>query len=341
MQHKLNKGNLLDEDGNLCEAGYDFSLSKTYNRKDIKAHKLRIKEWDYYYIGNDEYGLAFTIADNSYMSLVSLSLLDFANKKEVTKSIMSFMSKGKLNLPSSSIDGDVSYKNKKVYFTFINKNSKRHLSIIYKGLHKKINFSCEIDLIEINQNSMVIATPFDKKKHFYYNQKVNCLKASGYFIYGNKKYNLKNNTYGVLDWGRGVWTYKNTWYWSSLNALDLDNNVIGFNLGYGFGNTKNASENMVFFNKEAFKLEDVEFKIPYKKKNKEDFMKDWKIESKDKKIDLSFHPLLDRFADSNVLFIRSLQHQVFGIFNGTIKVKGRTIKIENLLGFAEKVFNKW
>lgn len=70
-------------------------------------------------------------------------------------------------------------------------------------------------------------------------------------------------------------------------------------------------------------------------------MKDWKIESKDKKIDLSFHPLLDRFADSNVLFIRSLQHQVFGIFNGTIKVKGRTIKIENLLGFAEKVFNKW
>lgn len=77
MQHKLSNGPLLNEKGNLCEAGYAFSMVKQYDRKSIKANKMRIKEWDYYYIGNNDYGIALTIADNSYMSLVSVSLLDF------------------------------------------------------------------------------------------------------------------------------------------------------------------------------------------------------------------------------------------------------------------------
>ena len=74
MQHELSKGRLLDENGNLAEAGYAFSLVKDYNRKDIKGLKWRIKEWDYYYIGDRNYGIALTIDDNSYMGLVSVSI---------------------------------------------------------------------------------------------------------------------------------------------------------------------------------------------------------------------------------------------------------------------------
>ena len=33
----------------------------------------------FYYIGNQEYGIALTIADNSYMGLGSVSVLDFKN----------------------------------------------------------------------------------------------------------------------------------------------------------------------------------------------------------------------------------------------------------------------
>ena len=66
-QHKLTSGPLLDKDGNLIEAGYAFNLVRTYNRKDIKTGKSRIKEWDYYYIGDDNFGIALTIDDNSYM----------------------------------------------------------------------------------------------------------------------------------------------------------------------------------------------------------------------------------------------------------------------------------
>ena len=46
---------------------------KEYDRSRIKAGKTRIKEWDYYLIHNDRFGVALTVADNSYMGLVSIS----------------------------------------------------------------------------------------------------------------------------------------------------------------------------------------------------------------------------------------------------------------------------
>ncbi|NLD26545.1 MAG: DUF2804 family protein, partial [Acholeplasmataceae bacterium] len=61
----LTPGKLLGSDGNLLQAGYSTALVKEYNPENIRAKKIRIKEWDYYYIGNQNYGLALTIADNS------------------------------------------------------------------------------------------------------------------------------------------------------------------------------------------------------------------------------------------------------------------------------------
>ncbi|HBP25462.1 MAG TPA: DUF2804 domain-containing protein, partial [Acholeplasmatales bacterium] len=48
-QKILTPGPLLDEKGNLTEAGYATSLVKDYSREQIKSSQLRIKEWDYYY----------------------------------------------------------------------------------------------------------------------------------------------------------------------------------------------------------------------------------------------------------------------------------------------------
>ena len=47
-------------------------------------------------------------------------------------------------------------------------------------------------------------------------------------------------------------------------------------------------------------------------------------------------------ADTNVLILRSNQHQVFGLFTGYfILDDGTKVEIKNEIGFAEKVFNKW
>ena len=340
MEHKLSKGPLLDNKGNLIEAGYAFDLEKEYSRKAIKGLISRKKEWDYYFINDEEYGVALTIDDNSYMGLVSVSVLDFKNKTEVTKSYMKWLTFGETNFPSSSKDGDVFSESKKYSMYFSNKNGKRHLICSMKNVAKRKDFYCDIKLESSTDKSMVIATPFKKKRHFYYNQKINLLKANGYFKLGDLNHQFNSSSLGVLDWGRGVWTYSNTWYWSSLNA-NYEGHRIGFNLGYGFGDTSKASENMFFYDKEAFKLEDVIFNIPKNEKGREEYLKPWTFTSENRDIELTFEPIIDRYSNTNALIIQSNQHQVFGYFSGTIRVNNKEYKFEHLLGFAEKVKNRW
>lgn len=339
-QHLLTSGPLLNEKGNLCEAGYAFSLVKEYDRKKIKAGKSRIKEWDYYYIGNQERGIALTIADNSYMDLCSVSLLDFRNVSYLEKMVTHPFSGGKRNLPSSSKKGDTVYLDKKVTMKFLHQGELRHILCVFPKFGKKgEELKVDITLKETSDKSIVIATPFHKEKHFYYNQKINNLEAHGYAKLGEEYIDFSKDSYGVLDWGRGVWTYQNTWYWSSFSTR-LGDNVIGWNLGYGFGDTSKASENMLFVNGYAYKLNDVIFKIP-KKKKKDDFLSPWLVESENGDIHLEFRPILDRHGGANLLFFVSDQHQIFGKWNGYFEVENKRIEITDAIGFAEKVFNRW
>ena len=337
-------GNLLDKDGHLVESGYATTLIKNYSREHIKAGKLRIKEWDYYLVYNNKFGVALTIDDNSYMGLNSFSLLDFENASETTKSFMSIMTKGKTNLPSTSKEGDVAVNKKNYSLSFKNDGKTRVLSATIKKFKDNKDLQCELVLTEEPKDSMVIITPFaEKKTHFYYNQKIVGFKVSGYVTLGDEKIVefSPENTRGILDWGRGVWTYKNTWYWGA-GAGVVDGKEVGFNIGYGFGDTSSASENMVFVDGVAYKLEDVKFEIPVDAKGKDDFMSPWKFTSSDGAFEMDFTPILNRHSNIDVGIIGSNQNQVFGYFNGIIKLSdGRAILLKDFLAFAEKVRNKW
>lgn len=343
MQHEINTRHpLLDKNGHLIETGYARSLLLDYDRKAIKANSLRIKEWDYYLIYNNDYAIALTIDDNSYMSLDSISFIDFKNRWEHTNSPMKFMTLGKRNFPSSSAYGDVKAQGKGYEIEFLNREKERELKFYMDHFmdHKSIQGNIVLDKPE--DESMVIVTPYiESKVHFYYNQKINCMPAEGSFIFDGKEYSFKKeNSFAVLDWGRGVWTYKNTWYWGSASGL-IDGHRFGFNIGYGFGDTRAASENMLFYDGKAHKLSKVTFNIPMKE-GKEDYLSPWTFTSDDGRFEMDFEPILDRSANTDFIILGSNQHQVFGRFTGTaILDDGTKIELKDFLGFAEKVSNKW
>ena len=344
MQKELtNAGPLLNERGELCEAGYARRLIKAYARRAIKAAAHRIKEWDYYLIMNGRWGVALTIDDNSYMGLLGFSLLDFSRPWEHTCNIIYPFPGGKTGFPASSAEGDVAVKRKNADFCFkVLPDGTRKLTAWVQNFMNKKPSAAEFTLTEEPEDSMVIVTPFaEDKKTFYYNQKINCMRAAGRVEFDGQVIEFDpEESYATLDWGRGVWTYKNTWYWGSGNGT-VEGRPFGFNIGYGFGDTSAASENMLFYDGTAHKLEQLTFLIP-QKDGKDDFMSPWKFTSSDGRFEMDFTPVLDRASCTNVGIICSDQHQVFGYFNGTARLDdGRVVKIENLLGFAEKVYNKW
>ena len=213
----------------------------------------------------------------------------------------------------------------------------RHIICEFDNFYQGKPFSCDIRLQQPQMDTMVIATPWDKKGRFYYNQKINCMRAEGFAEYNGKRYEFHpEKHFGTLDWGRGVWTYDNTWYWGSGNC-DVDGHAFGFNIGYGFGNTKAASENVIFYDGVAHKIDDVTFVIP-----EDDYCKPWKFTSSDGRFEMDFMPLLDRSACLDYKLIVSDQHQVFGRMSGTTVLDdGTKVEIKDVLCFAEKVHNRY
>ena len=342
-QNILTTGELLNNHGKLNQAGYAYQLVKSYNRKAIKANPLRIKEWDYYLITNDSFGLALTVADNSYMSLLSATFLDFNAKTEHTFSPMSFFTFGKLGLPSSSKSGDIHVQKPNMEIHICHENNRRHLLVSIPNFNKQESLKADILLTEMYDDTMVIATPYlENPKAFYYNQKIIGMKAEGTVHCNDTVHHfIPENSYGILDWGRGVWTYENTWYWSAANGK-IGNALFGFNLGYGFGDTSKASENMIFYKGKAHKLDRVQFLIPSLQNGQPDYMKPWTFTSNDGRFESSFNPILDRSSKTKVAVLESDQHQVFGYFNGKAILDDQAVvEFKDFLGFAEKVHNKW
>ncbi|MBQ3375694.1 MAG: DUF2804 domain-containing protein [Erysipelotrichaceae bacterium] len=329
---------LLNDEGNLREPGWSRSLVQKYDRKMIKAPKWRIKEWDYYLVLTDNFAGAFTISDDGYIGLQSVSLLVFGDKPwEHTETVLNPFTMGKLNLPSDSSSGVTEYKDKRLQMKFAVEGQYRHITCHFENFWNGKPFDCDIRLAQPPMDSMVIATPWDKDHAFYYNQKINCMRASGYMQYDDVIYTFKPETdFGTLDWGRGVWTYDNTWYWGSGNA-DVNGHAFGFNIGYGFGNTKAASENVLFYDGKVHKLDDITFNIPAS-----GYTDPWTFTSSDGRFEMDFVPVLDRAANMDFKVIVSDQHQVFGRMSGkAILDDGTAIEIKDVMCFAEKVHNKY
>lgn len=342
MQHEITaSAPLLDVQGNLRQAGYAKRLLPVYHRADIKAPAIRIKEWDYYLIANDHFAVALTIDDNGYMGLDSVSFLQFDEKWEKTKSPMRLFPMGKTGLPETSEKGDISVWKKDYALSFCHEGDKRVLRFRMADFLDGQPISGQITLTEEPEESMVICTPFEKDGCFYYNQKINCMRASGTVTVAGKEYRFDPaDSFGVLDWGRGVWTYHNTWYWGSASG-QVDGVLFGWNIGYGFGDTSAASENMLFYAGKAHKLSRIMFHIPMKD-GREDYLQPWTFSSDDGRFEMSFMPILDRAACTDFKLLKSDQHQVFGRFTGKAILDDSTeIRVKDFLGFAEKVENKW
>lgn len=331
------KQDLLDAAGEIAEPGWARSQVWDYKRKSIKASSFRIKEWDYYLVLADKYAAAFTISDDGYIGLQSVSLLLFDKPMEHTETILNVFPMGKLHMPESSSKGDVHYQDKRLSMSFTIEGDKRHIVCDFTDFWNGKPFSCDITLEQPQMDSMVIATPWDKKHAFYYNQKINSMRASGSMCYDGIKYDFHPETdFGTLDWGRGVWTYDNTWFWGSGNC-DLDGKAFGFNIGYGFGNTSAATENVIFYDGKAHKLDDIVFHIP-----ENDYTKPWKFSSSDGRFEMDFSPVIDRAAKLDVKLICSDQHQVFGRMSGkAILDDGTVLEIKDMMCFAEQVHNKY
>ena len=344
-EHLITKtGPLLDEQGCLREPGYALRPPFDYDHSRIAAPAWRIKDWDYYLVNDERYAIALTFSDLGYIGLVSAAVMDFDAVSSVTASELVLTPMGSMGLPSSSDTGDINWSNKRCTVSFVHTPAGRRLSFMLRDFVPGEDFEAELLLDEDPRDSMVIVTPWADAPHaFYYNRKIVGMRARGGFRRGSLVHEFGGeDSFGLLDWGRGVWTYDNTWYWSAAQGRQ-DGHVVAFNLGYGFGDTSAASENMVFVDGVAHKLGRVSFDIPGASSGAPRYMEPWKMSDTEGRLNLRFEPTIDRCGLIDIAHLLiSDQHQVFGTFSGTVLLDdGSTLYIDGLRGFAEDVHNRY
>ncbi len=346
---------LLNAQGNIQEPGWARKPYWIYSREDIKAPAARIKEWDYYIVvhdgkrnGTESFAAAFTISDDGYVGLQSVSLLHLEEDHpwEHTATILNLFPMGSQRMPASSEKGVVNFRDRRLHMRFSKRGNTRRIRCHFGKFCDGRPLRADITLAEPEMDSMVIATPWDKQGAFYYNRKINCMPAFGTVEYDGRVYHFDPEyDFATLDWGRGVWTYDNTWYGGNGNTI-VDGHTVGFNIGYGFGDTYAASENILIVDGKAHKLDDVDFGIPGdtdpKAMTGPAYMRPWRMTSSDGRFEMDFVPVLDRAAKMDFKLIVSDQHQVFGRMSGrAVLDDGRTLEFKDVLCFAEKVHNKY
>jgi len=347
-------GRLLDDDGRLREPGYALNPPFTYDHADIKAPRFRIKDWDYYLVNDEAYALALTFADLGYIGLISASVMDFAARTYKTTSELIVAPMGSMSLPTSSDAGDIVWQGERCLVTFAHTPQGRRLSFAMDDFDNGRDLEAEVLLTDAPRDSMVICTPWPKHPHaFYYNRKILGMRARGGFRAGELFHEFcpqagekDGPSFGLLDWGRGVWTYDNTWYWAAAQGEQTDDagasHVVGINLGYGFGDTSAASENMVFVDGMAHKLDLVDFGIPTNADGTYRYMEPWHMTANDGRLDLTFSPLIDRQDRTNLGIVNTGQHQVFGTLDGHVVLDdGSRLAIHNLRASAEHIHNRY
>jgi len=328
--------NLFQKDGSLMQRGWARKPILTYNKEYIGAKKYRIKEWDHYSILNKEFGLQITIADIGYLRLMGFVWLDFINHVRFGKDTIQLFKH--IDLPRSSLEeSDIIFPSKKLSASISTRKGKRIITIDYPKFDNR-GLKGEITLYDDPKyDNTVVVTGYDNPKKFYYNHKINYMPAEGIMHLGNKSYTFDPETsFGLLDWGRGVWPYRTHWLWGSACGK-VDGIPVAFNIGYGFGDLSTHTENIIFYNGKAHKIDEVRFHHENR-----DPKKPWQFTSNDDRFNMVLKPLIPHEAKLNLGIIMSDTSLLHGLYSGDIVLdNGKKIHIEEMLGHAEDISWRW
>lgn len=338
MQNEIIKsGDLLTQEGSLNEKGWSRNLILNYNKFNIKAAPIKIKEWDNYLIYNDKYAVLLSIEDYFYVGFVSASLIDFKKKTWHTNTISKIFASSKFHMSGLSNSGDTTFTNNRVGMNFSCSRGKRFLKCEFVNFYESKSLYANITLAEPSQDSIVRVTPFkENPRLFSYSQKINGMTANGIIKYGGSEIKFNHeDSFANLNWNRGAWPSQVKWCQASACCI-VNDRKLGFNIAYGYGD-EDITENAIFYDGKVQKLGKATIEKP-----KENILNIWDIYDDNKRLKMKFSPCMNKTMRLSKLVLSVDRTLLFGKFSGTVVLDNSVvIKVNNMLGFIEISTNKW
>ncbi len=340
----VKKDFLLDENGKVKNYGFSKDMVLTYNKKVAKTPR-NIKEQDTYYISNGRFALRLSITDFYSFGMLSASVVDFIKKRCYFNSSKIKKNKSLSILASNEKIGISQLKTNNAEFTFEKQDAQIHLTGKFKEFFTefspadlKFDFVLKGNPEEVFMESCCFKNPYQF-----------CLGSSYCQLTAAGRFNINNDEYGIdgeeaLATGhyyRAALPHKIEIRGASLQTVLENGKPLTVHLTMGPGDNEINDKSLLYFDGKLETVDEVNIYVQKKGYGK-DYMGTWTFYSRDGKIELIFEPLMQNKYKKFGFFTFQNHHQVFGVFSGKIKLdSGEELKIKNVTGYSQHIFNLW
>jgi hypothetical protein len=326
--------NLCLPNGRLNPAAVGWSR-RPLHQCNLRGRWPRKKKWNYWAITSESHLFSATISHLDYAGLVFVYYADFASQQltEVTKLLP--LGWG-CSMPDE-VNANVIHDSSGFHLAMRQSDSGVTLDVDVANFEGR-PLTAHFDIIMPPQHETLnVVVPWDERT-FQFTSKQNCLPATGVVTIGEQTTRFdRPQSFGCLDFGRGIWPRRCRWNWGSASGWQ-NGRTIGLNLGGQWTDGTGSTENGICVDGRLHKLsEDLTWHY-----SRDDFIQPWRITAPSGAVDLTFTPFMERLAASDVWLVRSAVHQMFGRYNGTIVTTDEErIIVHDLVGWAEDHVALW
>ncbi|MGH1564671.1 DUF2804 family protein [Mumia sp. DW29H23] len=145
----------------------------------------------------------------------------------------------------------------------------------------------------------------------------------------------EGESWATLDHGRGRWPYAVTWNWGAGSGR-TGGRPIGIQVGGTWTDGTGSVENSLLVDGRLSKISE-ELVWSY---DTDDWMAPWRVTGET--VDLTFTPFHVKAAATDLKVFSSRTHQCFGHWSGAVRDEGGAwIRVDEIVGWAEEVHNRW
>lgn len=335
MEREINSEvSLCDANGKLNPLAVGWARHP-YWQCNVSGRPLRKKKWDYWCFVGPERLCSLCIAHVDYVGLVGAYLLDYAKADLAECGMVRPFAREPEMPPNTMGTSRARFGTTRMEQHFDRQGG----TILFEAprckgrpLHAEFRVFLPAD-----QETLNVVVPWSTD-NFQFTSKQLPLACEGEVRWGDAVWTFdKESTFGVRDFGRGIWPYQTTWNWAALSGKH-GNNTYGINLGGQWTDNTGATENGLMINGHFFPIpQTVQFEY-----DTHNYMRPWRIYTPGQDIvDLELLPFFDKHSHLNLGLLRTTVHQCFGNFRGTVRTAGETVAVNNALGWAEEQRARW
>lgn len=308
-----------------------FRLHTPFGRKASRlADWIGFKEFQYFGVTNGRFLCGCALAHLRYVGAAFVYVYDLETGELFSRSLRSPFGIG-MTMAGNPVSGESRFRFLDADIVMRYEDAPRRKSMT---IRLGQDFFLDASMPEDGFEPMSLSTRIGYTGWVYTN-KTACLAVTGTLELRGQRFDLAGlTTLGHHDFSTGFMRRETFWNWACFSGMS-GGHRLGINLSCGVNETS-YTENCVWVDGKLIKVNLCRFDF-----DSQDILQEWRVWSDDGVVELRFKGLGLHREYLNAGVMASKFRQLFGHFEGELRVDGKIIPVHGLPGFVEDQYIKW